>query len=985
MKTKNYFKLILVMVFFILNLKTYGQVNLGLSPNATVTSSATSTFTPDKLNNGIISQCEFQEFWFTASGTNTTNWIQFTFTSNVDINTIKMFLGYRQTRYISAATIQTWDGSSWVDYYSYSVPFSGLISQACEYVVTFPRVNVDRFRITKLTISGNQTSNPSLREIQVYNLKGNDASMTKFFPVFGSGSTQVTAFMRNAGNTLIDSVNVGWTVNGTAQTGFKIKTKRPAFTFTDSAIDLGSYNFVSGTNYTIKAFTYLPNNALDSNMGNDTATYTFTAIGKPIPPTVNDQTYCGVSKPLLKGKGEAGTTLYWSKVPDGIPTIGVGDSIVLSTSLYPTDTVKYYARSLRSLNLNHTMAPLTGTWSFGGGTSPTSRGTFVNMKPKYNIIMDSILAAITVPNGTSLGPYNIRVWYREGRHNGVEYDSFQWTALATTNTTIQFTPLSQLPITPTALSAGAVQLKANTWYSFYYQIDDVANTVRTNCNGGTYQSIADTVFENEFLRVSEGALATGVFGSQGMIVGFIPESHYKCRLSLVSDSAIARMYIHPKPTGAVLLRAKNSNGTQRAGIESNFDYVTNGETISYALAPPTGYTNANFGVKWAITDLTISTKAGTNINMLDTVTSLPSATDSGRISITPRLSEVDSIFKIVIKLRDLGPYNCDSIIERWLYVAPRPVVNFDFNMILCDGDNVLFNNKSTIQSGVMSHKWYFRDVNNVLLDSSTSINPIYKFPTYGKYNITLISKNDIYGYTADTTIQITIGEIPLIKIKALNACEGIPVTFQNNTTVSTSTPAYLWNFGDGSPNSIDASPAHLYALPGGYQVKLVATAGGCSSEKVINAYQFARPVSKFTLPSGLACSGKPIKFTNQTTIPIGAAGAFWKFNDGAAVSTDQNPTHSFSTNGTYNIKLKSVSEFGCEDSISKPFVVNLGPKANFTIDKSCERENTQFTNTSTDKGVGYTTYWNFGDGTISLLKTIYIHGPVQVRKILYLQ
>jgi len=980
MKTKNYLKLVFLTLLSIGTGLLSAQKNIAVNTNCTFTGTGgNALYGAVRMNDGQINPCGFQDCWFTGGtgGTSTANWILATFNGNEDVNSIRIWVAEKNTRYLSGATIQIWDGSTYVDHYTYNNPYNSgsTFDNPCDYIIRFPRVNTSRIRITKWFVNGGQQSNPDFREMEIYNLKGHDAGFTTILPLFKAGNQTVSGNLRNIGRNRIDSVNVGWSVNGTAQTGFKFRDtlnkmyfKDTLKGFRDTLLSIGSFNFVANSNYVVKVWSSLPNNMVDSILTNDTATFSFTAVGKPAAPIVESKVYCGVSAPLLKGKGAPGTQLNWYEDALGFKFIATGDSVQLKTLKYPIDTIPYYGRSSVTLKLNHKMAPMAGIWSFTGGASPQDKGFYVNIMPKYDILLDSLDIGFTAPNTGTAGPHSIQVYYRQGLHNSFETNSASWTLAATSTVTTSITPLYNNRITPVRVSAGRVILKANTQYALYVQALNVDQSFRANCGAGSAQS-NQTRFENEVLIVDEGALGAGTFGNQGVANGYIPEIYYYYELFLESDSAIAKMYIHPKPTGAALLRAANSQGTHRAGIESNFDYVTNGEKIDYALAPPTGYTNANFGTKWAITDFTIRTKTGTNINMLDTVSNLPSTLDSERLSITPRLSEVDSIFKITIKLVDLGPYNCDSIIERWVYVAPTPFADFGFNTTLCDGDNVLFNNLSTIKSGIMTHKWYFRNDSNVIIDSSTSINPIYKFPTYGNYNITLIAKNNQYGYTDDTTIQITIGEIPLIKIKALNACEGIPVTFQNSTTVSTSTPTYLWNFGDGSPTSIATSPMHLYALPGGYQVKLVATAGGCSSEKVINAYQFARPISKFTIPSGLACSNKPIKFTNQSTIPIGVAGSFWKFNDGNAVSTDQNPTHKFSTNGTYPIKLKSVSEFGCEDSVTKSFVVNLGPKASFTSDKSCERENTQFTNTSTDKGTGYSTYWSFGDGTTAFAES----------------
>jgi gliding motility-associated-like protein len=50
-------------------------------------------------------------------------------------------------------------------------------------------------------------------------------------------------------------------------------------------------------------------------------------------------------------------------------------------------------------------------------------------------------------------------------------------------------------------------------------------------------------------------------------------------------------------------------------------------------------------------------------------------------------------------------------------------------------------------------------------------------------------------------------------------CPGDPVVFSNESSNAFN---YLWNFGDGSPESTLASPTHSYAAPGSYHVTLIA-------------------------------------------------------------------------------------------------------------------------------------------------------------------
>lgn len=973
MKT-NYFKNLLLLVLIGLSWSSLeAQVNIARASNATFTGTGgNALYSITRVNDGQINPCGFLEAWLSGAGGSTAQWMQGTFNQSEDINAIRIWVAEKDNRYLSGATIQVWDGSIWIDHYTYVVPYDDVNRQnnLCDYVVKFPRVTTDRFRVTKWVMQGGQKSNPDFREVEVYNLKGHDAGITNISPLFKAGNQVVLGTLKNIGNNGIDSVNVEWSVNGVMQTSTKqIFPNKLLFAdtyqaFKDTLLSLGSYNFIAQTAYTVKAWSSLPNGMIDSIKSNDTFSFKFTAVGKPAPPVVEDQVYCGVTAPLLKGKGVPNSQLNWYADALGTKFIATGDSVQLKTLRYPTDTIPYYGRSAITLKLSHKLAPMSGVWSYTGGASPQDKGVYVNIKPKFDILLDSLDVGFTAPNTALVGPHNFDVYYKVGGHAGSETNASAWTLAASSSATLNITPQYGLRIDPVRLSAGRIILKANTQYSLYIKIKDVDQSVRTNCAAGSYENNT-TKFENEVLIVEEGALSVGNFSSIAFLGGFVPEVYYYYELFFESDSAIANIYVHPKPTGAAIKVKAGSKGTAQAGTKGNPDFVTNGEKIEYVFTPPTGYTNANFGTKWTITAFTIETQSGTKINSLDTVSSMPSASDSGRLSITPRLTEVDSVFKITMVIRDLGPYNCDSIIERWVYVAPRPFANFLLPKTTCDGEGVFFDNKSTIESGNMFYKWYFMNTSNVILDSTDAFNPVYTFPTYGTYKVRLIAISTKYFYTDDTTITITIGEIPTINVKVINACEGIPVSFVNNTTASTSVPTFKWNFGDGA-TSILKSPSHLYANAGGYQVKLIATANGCASEKVINAYQFAKPISNFVAPTGQLCSGDEVQFNNTTTISGGTAGAFWDFNDQNEISTDINPKFRFSKGGAFSIKLISVSEFGCKDSISKNVQIKLAPKADYSANSFCAKEPTIFTNKSTDGGPSPSINWDFGDGTTSI-------------------
>jgi len=94
----------------------------------------------------------------------------------------------------------------------------------------------------------------------------------------------------------------------------------------------------------------------------------------------------------------------------------------------------------------------------------------------------------------------------------------------------------------------------------------------------------------------------------------------------------------------------------------------------------------------------------------------------------------------------------------------------------------------------------------------------------------------------------------------------------------------------------------------------------------------------------------------------------WDFGDGST-STDQNPTHQYSSNGQYNISL-TVTDTTNKKSVktrSNYITVANDPGANFIANFTAQHVNTniQFTDKSTSNGTITHWYWEFGDGTDS--------------------
>ncbi len=110
-----------------------------------------------------------------------------------------------------------------------------------------------------------------------------DIGADEFFPVYNdvgvsavdspslfcAGTRNVRVKIQNYGIDTISSVRIQWQVNSSSQT-FYNWTGKLAPGASSSSLNLGSYTFSANTPYTIKAWTYNPNNTSDGRVSNDT-------------------------------------------------------------------------------------------------------------------------------------------------------------------------------------------------------------------------------------------------------------------------------------------------------------------------------------------------------------------------------------------------------------------------------------------------------------------------------------------------------------------------------------------------------------------------------------------------------------------------------------------------------------------------------------------------------------------------------------------
>jgi PKD repeat protein len=430
-----------------------------------------------------------------------------------------------------------------------------------------------------------------------------------------------------------------------------------------------------------------------------------------------------------------------------------------------------------------------------------------------------------------------------------------------------------------------------------------------------------------------------------------------------NDVASAKIDVLPSPDGFEIIKGGTFQGKFNIGDATDPDIVESGRTNIYDIKPGTGFSNSGYSSAWSITSIVAYTPFGVLVPPSAYSVTYPAGASNARITFKGSDTYMDSSIKFLITVKNV-PNGCDSVVSRIVRVVPTPKLDIKLPASICLGDDVPFENKSTIHSGTVSYVWYFGDG-----DTSDFDNAFHQYRSAGTYNVRLHGRSNPWGIVRDTTFTIVVSELPNVKFKAVNKCEGVAVDFTNQSSVVNGTLTYDWDFGDGSAHSTAKDASHKYAAPGVYRVTLNANASGCIATQVRNAYTFHRPVANFAVPSTPVCSKSDVSLPNTSKLTSGKLGALWSFGDGS-ISTTTAGTHAYQTAGTYPVKLIAISEFECRDSITKTVTIKPAPMPDFVGNQYCGKNPTIFTNTTVEDLANPVYTWTFSDNYTSNLKNV---------------
>lgn len=233
--------------------------------------------------------------------------------------------------------------------------------------------------------------------------------------------------------------------------------------------------------------------------------------------------------------------------------------------------------------------------------------------------------------------------------------------------------------------------------------------------------------------------------------------------------------------------------------------------------------------------------------------------------------------------------------------------------------------------------------------SASQQNPQHTFAAPGTYEVCLTATS-LCGTSQHCEQVIISCAAPVAGFSIQQT--GLQVNFSDQS--SNQPTQWSWTFGDGA-TSTQQFPAHTYALPGTYQVCLTTTSlCGTSQECEQLTVTCAAPVTDFSFQQ----TGLQYSFSDQSANQ--PTQWLWTFGDGGT-STVQNPQHTYTLPGTYQVCLTATSICGTTQQCEQLTVSCAAPQANFNFQPNGLQYS--FQDQSSNQPTQW--LWTFGDGATS--------------------
>jgi PKD repeat protein len=267
---------------------------------------------------------------------------------------------------------------------------------------------------------------------------------------------------------------------------------------------------------------------------------------------------------------------------------------------------------------------------------------------------------------------------------------------------------------------------------------------------------------------------------------------------------------------------------------------------------------------------------------------------------------------------------------------------------LCIGQETTI--EAIVSGGTAPYNYYW---NNGSVDASQIVGP----------DVTTIYTVDITDANgcSPAAVDVPVTVYPPLNVAATSTSE---ICAGDNATISSAASGgnggpYTYSWNNGAYNSANAT-----VNPTTYTSYTVVVNDGCSPpvQTTVSVNVNPLPVVSFTPHEIVGCTPVSVDYLNGSTVPPGSI-YLWNLGDGTT-SSEQHPSHVYTTAGDYDVTLTIVTPAGCQDMLTIADLVHVEalPVASFLMsaeETTVLNSTIEFTDKSTHT---WAWYWDFGDG-----------------------
>ena len=256
-------------------------------------------------------------------------------------------------------------------------------------------------------------------------------------------------------------------------------------------------------------------------------------------------------------------------------------------------------------------------------------------------------------------------------------------------------------------------------------------------------------------------------------------------------------------------------------------------------------------------------------------------------------------------------------------ILEKPKADFSFlpAMPKLPDATVTFTSKPSISSlnvDDLTYEWNFGD-NSFPTANKNEQHPVHSYQTPGNKEVTLTVWNQ---QCSDVVKKPLFVEDPKPEISfsadTTEGCAALRVQFRNKTQNATS---YRWVWGDGTPDSYEKEPVHVFKFAGQWDVTLIATGTGGASSQTLQYMIKVLPKPDADFFTNKQYMNLPNAVFSMQNISNNAIRYNWllydTFNNVVDASNMRDPSFLINETGSYSVKLIAYNSYGCSDTMLK--------------------------------------------------------------------